>query len=140
MSGQKTGITAKLGFGQQTAGANPLDFVPEKIPCDIPYGRPISLERAQAAIDAVVAESKKRDRKVNLAVVDPGGHLVAFQRMDGVMLASIPIAEHKARAAAAFRRPLRYSRTVSGSASQLSARVRWSHCISRRHSADRPGG
>ena len=42
---------------------------------------------------------------MNLAVVDSGGNLVAFQRMDGAMLASIQIAEHKARAAATFRRP-----------------------------------
>jgi uncharacterized protein GlcG (DUF336 family) len=38
-------------------------------------------------------------------VADSGGHLVAFQRMDGAMLAAIKIAEHKARAAATFRRP-----------------------------------
>jgi uncharacterized protein GlcG (DUF336 family) len=42
---------------------------------------------------------------MNVAVVDSGGNLVAFQRMDGAMLASIQIAEHKARAAATFRRP-----------------------------------
>jgi glc operon protein GlcG len=84
--------------------ANPLDFVPDKIPFDTPYGPAISLERAQAAIVAAVAESKKRDWKMNVAVVDPGGHLVAFQRMDGAMLAAIQIAEHKARAAATFRR------------------------------------
>ena len=41
---------------------------------------------------------------MNVAVVDSGGNLVAFQRMDGAMLASIQIAEHKARAAATFRR------------------------------------
>ena len=40
----------------------------------------------------------------NIAVADSGGNLVAFQRMDGAMLASIQIAEHKARAAATFRR------------------------------------
>ena len=90
---------------QQITEANPLDFVPDKIPFDTPYGPAISLERAQAAIDTAVAESKKRDWKMNVAVVDPGGHLVAFQRMDGAMLASIQIAEHKARAAATFRRP-----------------------------------
>lgn len=83
---------------------NPMDAVPDKMPFDIPYGPPISLERAQAAIDAVVAEAKKRDWKMNVAVVDSGGNLVAFQRMDGAMLASIQIAEHKARAAAIFRR------------------------------------
>ena len=88
----------------QITEANPLDFVPDKIPFDTPYGAAISLERAQAAIDTAVAESKKRDWKMNVAVVDPGGHLVAFQRMDGAMLASIQITEHKARAAATFRR------------------------------------
>jgi glc operon protein GlcG len=84
--------------------SNSLDVVIDKIPFDIPYGPPISLGRAQAAINAVVAEASKRDWKINVAVVDSGGNLVAFQRMDGAMLASIQIAEHKARAAAMFRR------------------------------------
>jgi glc operon protein GlcG len=84
---------------------NPLDFVPDEIPFDVPYGPAISLDRAEAVLDAAVAEAKKRNWKMNLAVADSGGHLVAFQRMDGAMLASIQIAEHKARAAATFRRP-----------------------------------
>ena len=87
---------------------DPLDAVPDNIPFDIPYGSPISLELAQAAINAVVAESKKRGWKMNVAVVDSGGNLVAFQRMDGAMLASIQIAEHKARAAATFRRETKF--------------------------------
>lgn len=89
---------------QQPAPPNPLDAVPEKMPFDVPYGAPISLERAEAAIVAAVAEAKKRDWKLNVAVVDSGGNLVAFQRMDGAQLASIQIAEHKARTAATFRR------------------------------------
>ena len=88
--------------------SNPLDIVPETIPFDVPYGAPISLERAQAAITAVVAAAKKHDWKMNVAVVDSGGNLVAFQRMDGAMLASIQIAEHKARAAARFRRETKF--------------------------------
>jgi len=92
---------------QQPAAApasNPLDAVPEKMPFDIPYGAPITLARANALISAAVAEASKRDWKLNVAVVDSGGNLVAFQRMDGAQLASIQIAEHKARAAAQFRR------------------------------------
>ena len=46
-----------------------------------------------------------RNWKMNVAVADSGGNLVAFERMDGAMLASIQIAQHKARAAATFRRP-----------------------------------
>ena len=85
--------------------SNPLDVIPNEMPFDVPYGPPISLDRAQAIIQAAVAEAKKRNWKMNVAVVDSGGNLVAFQRMDGAMLASIQIAEHKARAAATFRRP-----------------------------------
>jgi glc operon protein GlcG len=84
--------------------SNPLDAIPNEIPFDVPYGLPISLDRAQAVIQAAVAEAKRRNWKMNIAVADSSGHLVAFQRMDGAMLASIKIAEHKARAAATFRR------------------------------------
>ena len=85
--------------------SNPLDVIPDEMPFDVPYGPPISLDRAQAIIQAAVAEAKKRNWKMNVAVADSGGNLVAFQRMDGAMLASIQIAEHKARAAATFRQP-----------------------------------
>jgi uncharacterized protein GlcG (DUF336 family) len=51
-----------------------------------------------------VNESKKRGWKMNVALVDSGGNLVAFARMDGAQIASVAISEHKARAAATFRR------------------------------------
>jgi glc operon protein GlcG len=95
-------------MSNQTIGAlqiNPLDVVPDEMPFDTPYGPPISLDRAQAILQAAIAEAKRRNWKMNVAVVDSGGNLVAFQRMDNAMLASIRIAEHKARAAATFRRP-----------------------------------
>ncbi|HXA36590.1 MAG TPA: heme-binding protein [Steroidobacteraceae bacterium] len=82
----------------------PLDEVPDKMPFDIPYGTPISLDRAEAAIAATVAEAKKHNWKLNVSVVDSGGNLVAFQRMDGAQLASIQISQHKARTAVTFRR------------------------------------
>ena len=91
--------------GAQTASApNPLDAIPEKMPFDVPYGAPIALERAEAAIAAAVAEATRHDWKMNVAVVDAGGNLVAFQRMDGAQLASIQVSEHKARASATYRR------------------------------------
>jgi uncharacterized protein GlcG (DUF336 family) len=105
MSNEKTASGAAASRAPQPAETNPLDFVPESIPFDTPYGPPISLDRAQSAVDAAVADAKKRNWKMNVAVVDSGGNLVTFQRMDGAMLASIQIAEHKARAAATFRRP-----------------------------------
>jgi glc operon protein GlcG len=104
--------SAILGAAMLVSGAaraddakpNPLDVVPDKMPFDVPYGAPISLDRANAVIEAAVAEAKKHDWKMNVAVVDSGGNLVAFERMDGAQLASITVAQHKARAAVTFRR------------------------------------
>jgi glc operon protein GlcG len=90
---------------EATLTSNPLDVIPDEIPFDVPYGVPISLAQAEVVIQAAVAEAKKRNWKMNVAVADSGGNLVAFKRMDGAMLASIPIAQHKARAAVTFRRP-----------------------------------
>ena len=101
MSNNKTEVAVE----ERLTSSNPLDAVPDEMPFDVPYGLPISLDRAQAVIHAAVGEAKKRNWKMNIAVADSGGNLVAFQRMDGAMLASIQIAEHKARAAATFRRP-----------------------------------
>ena len=98
-----TSGTAGATEGQPAT--NPHESVPNEIPFDVPYGTPISLDRAEAVIDAAVAEAKRRNWKMNVAVADSGGNLVAFQRMDGAMLAAIQIAEHKARAAVTFRRP-----------------------------------
>ena len=98
-------LTAFLGFSS-AAGAqqNPLDVIPDKMPNATPYGAPISLARAQAAISAAIGEAEKRGWAVNVAVVDSGASLVAFARMDGAQLASVAVAEHKARTAASFRR------------------------------------
>src|SRR5580698_4175389 len=94
MSNNKTEIANEA----RPTASNPLDVVPDEMPFDVPYGPPISLDRAEDVIHAAVAEAKKRNWKMNVAVADSGGNLVAFQRMDGAMLASIQIAEHKARA------------------------------------------
>jgi glc operon protein GlcG len=98
---------ALLAIGTATAQEpkpNPFDVIPDKMPFDIPYGTPITLDRADAVLTAALAESKKRDWKLNCAVVDSGANLVSFKRMDGAQLGSIAIAEHKARAAAKYRR------------------------------------
>ena len=94
-------LTAATSFAQTP---NPRDNVAETMSFNIPYGAPISLERADAAINAAVAEAKKRNWPMNIAVMDSGGNLVAFKRMDGAQLSSIVIAESKARTAATFRR------------------------------------
>jgi glc operon protein GlcG len=99
-------LTACLVFSgaADAQQANPLDVIPDKMPFNIPYGAPISLARAQAAIAAATAEAEKHGWALNVAVVDSGANLVAFGRMDGAQLGSIAVSEHKARTAAKFRR------------------------------------
>jgi len=90
---------------QAQPAPNLLDVIPDKMPFNTPYGAPISLQRAQAAAQAAMAEASKRGWQLNIAVVDSGANLVTFLRMDGAQLASIAISEHKARTAVKFRRP-----------------------------------
>jgi uncharacterized protein GlcG (DUF336 family) len=88
---------------QQPTAPN-LDAIPDKMPFSNPYGAPISAERAQSLIQAAAAEATKKGWPEDIAVYDSGANLVAFLRMDGAQLASIAIAEHKARAAVKYRR------------------------------------
>jgi uncharacterized protein GlcG (DUF336 family) len=109
LAGGATGQAAEQAAtaATQATAANPLDVIPDKMPFNIPYGAPISLQRAQAVVQAAVTEASRRGWQLNVAVVDSGANLVAFLRMDGAQLASIAISEHKARTAVKFRRPTR---------------------------------
>ncbi len=70
------------------------------------YGQPgVTLEQAQAAAAAAVAEAKKNGWLMAVAVVSNSGFLVSFSKMDQTQFASVQIAMDKAKAAAQFRRP-----------------------------------
>ena len=88
-------LLAAFGFaGKVLAQAQPL------------YGPPIGLAAAKrAAAAAVAAVEKNKLVPYDIAIVDSGGNLVYFERMDGAQLGSIRIAIDKARSAALFRRP-----------------------------------
>jgi glc operon protein GlcG len=86
---------------------------PDAMPFDIPYGVSIGLERAKLVMAAAEAEAKKRNWKMNIAVVDTNGELVHFSRMEGAQIASGPISVGKARTAARFRRESRLFYNVS---------------------------
>ena len=80
---------------------------PDAIPFDIPYGVSIGLERAKQVMAAAEAEAKKRNWKMNIAVVDTNGELVQFERMEGAQIGSGSVSIGKARTAARFRRESR---------------------------------
>jgi glc operon protein GlcG len=103
-------VAALLGAqaqAQAPATPPPAGGTADGMPFDIPYGAPINLETAQKLIAAVEAEAAKHRWKMNIAVVDTHGDLVAFGRMDGAQLASITISQGKARTAARYRRESR---------------------------------
>jgi glc operon protein GlcG len=89
---------------QQATSPN-LDAIPEKMPFSTPYGAPIGAQRAQLLVQTAADEATKKGWSMDIAVVDAGANLVAFLRMDGALLASISVAQHKARSAVQFRRP-----------------------------------
>jgi len=65
----------------------------------------LSLDDARKAAAAAVAEAKKNKWIMAIAVVDDGGHLIYFERIDETQVGSIGIAIGKARTAAIFKRP-----------------------------------
>src|ERR1700709_996281 len=70
---------------------------PDVMPFDIPYGVSIGLEKAKQVMAAAEAEAKRRNWKMNIAVVDTNGELGPFSRMEGAQIASGSISVGKAR-------------------------------------------
>ncbi|WP_332024191.1 GlcG/HbpS family heme-binding protein [Kaistella sp.] len=62
----------------------------------------VTLEQARKIIDACLQKSEELNVKMNIAVVDSGTNLVAFNKMDGAWLGSIDIAQKKAKTARFF--------------------------------------
>src|SRR5258708_930494 len=60
---------------------------------------------AQTVLQAAKESAQQRNAPSAIAVVDPAGDLLAFQRMDGVRPASADLAIQKARTAARLQRP-----------------------------------
>jgi glc operon protein GlcG len=65
--------------------------------------RTLTLEAARKVAAAAEAEARKNNWNVAVAVVDDGGQLVLFQRLDGTKLVAIDIAVRKARTAVYFQ-------------------------------------
>src|SRR5271168_5332302 len=70
-----------------------------------PYGTPISLENAKKAAAPALAEARKNNWTMAVAIVNPDGTLVYFEKMDGTQNGSAQVAIDKAKTAALFKRP-----------------------------------
>jgi glc operon protein GlcG len=70
-----------------------------------PYGPAIDNESAKKVAAAAVAEARKNKWNMAIAIVDPAGELVYFEKLDATQAASVTIAVDKARSSARFKRP-----------------------------------
>src|SRR5262245_52462090 len=75
------------------------------VAADLPTKKFLSLEVAKQV--AAAAEKHARENKWNvcIAIVDDGGHLIYFQRMDGTQTGSVNVSQRKAQTAIGFKRP-----------------------------------
>ena len=73
-----------------------------------PYGAPISLENAKKAAAAAIAEVRKNNWTMALAIVDPNGTLVYYEKIDNTQIGSAQFAISKARSSALFKRPTKW--------------------------------
>lgn len=69
------------------------------------YSRPIGVEAAKKAAAAALAEARANKWSMAVAIVDPAGLLVYFEKMDDAQNGSVTVAQAKARSAALFKRP-----------------------------------
>ena len=74
-------------------------------PSNIPYGTSISADSAKKVAAAAIAEARKNNWAMAVAIVDTGGYLVYFERMQDTQLGSVEVSIEKAKSAALFRRP-----------------------------------
>lgn len=96
-------ILAVITFHSETAIAQ----TPMAPPPLITYGLPIGIENARLAAAAAVAEARSHGWAMAIAIVDPSGFLVYFEKMTNTQNASGELAIEKARTSALFRRPTR---------------------------------
>ena len=83
-----------------------------------PYGIPVSLENAKKASAAAIAEARKNNWSMAIAIVDPSGTLVYYEKMDNTQVGSAQFSIKKAKSAALFKRPTKVfqDRLASGNA------------------------
>jgi glc operon protein GlcG len=70
-----------------------------------PYGVPVGIEEAKKVASIAVAEAQKNKWFMAVAVVDPDGTLVYYEKMDNTQIGSAQVAIDKARTSALFKRP-----------------------------------
>src|SRR5687767_15635658 len=69
------------------------------------YGTSITADTAKKIAAPAIAEARKNQWTMAIAIVDTAGDLVYFEKMDDTQIGSVQVAQSKARSAARFKRP-----------------------------------
>ena len=80
-------------------------FVGPSLAQELPTKRALNLETAHQIASAAEKHARENQWKVCIAIVDDGGHLIYFQRMDGTQTGSVLVSQRKAQTAIGFKRP-----------------------------------
>ncbi|MCI0359260.1 MAG: heme-binding protein [Planctomycetaceae bacterium] len=75
---------------------------------ELPTKKALSLDVARQIAAAADKHARENKWNVCIAIVDDGGHLVYFQRMDGTQTGSVVVSQRKAQTAIAFKRPTKF--------------------------------
>lgn len=103
IAGVASALGAPLALSQTAAPNAPA--APFAAPPQMPYGLSINVDKAKTIAEASVAEAKKNNLNMAIAIVDTGGYLVYFEKMNNTQTGSVQLAIEKAQTSALFRRP-----------------------------------
>lgn len=113
-------VLLTIGAAALVAFPDPPSVAPPGVPEVVSVRYVLTLEGANRVLDAAIAEARRRDAGGAIAVVDEGGHLVAFARLDGTFPAGATVSIGKARTAATFRKPTRaFEESIKGGRAAL---------------------
>jgi len=70
-----------------------------------PYGPPISLDQAKRVMAAAELEAAKNSWTIAVTILDSGGNMVMFHKIDNAQLSAVAVSQGKARTALQFKRP-----------------------------------
>jgi glc operon protein GlcG len=98
-------MSAAPALAQQPAAAPAPAAAAPVSTSTLPYGPPITLDQAKRAMAAAELEALKNSWQVAIAILDSGGNLVMFHKVDNTQLSASEGAQGKARTALEFKRP-----------------------------------
>jgi glc operon protein GlcG len=70
-----------------------------------PYGAPITLDQAKRVMAAAELQAVENTWQVAITILDSGGNMVMFHKIDNAQLSAVTVSEGKARTALEFKRP-----------------------------------